>query len=81
MAEHGRSPTFTLSIDAQRCRRACFCLSAMVCPTRAIRMDAPGELPRINMSRCQECRLCLIACPYRAVVRSDAMAAPGAAPT
>jgi Fe-S-cluster-containing hydrogenase component 2 len=57
-----------LSIDTER-RWACrTCVVGRVCKVRAlVRLD-PGEPPFIDVSRCYDCRLCIPACPFGAIM-------------
>lgn len=56
-----------LSIESERCRACRRCLAAQVCKVRAIvRLDS-GELSYLDVSRCYDCRLCILACPFGAI--------------
>jgi Fe-S-cluster-containing hydrogenase component 2 len=57
-----------LQIDAEHCRACRRCLAAEVCKVRAIvRLDR-DDSPFLDTSRCYDCRLCVLACPFKAVV-------------
>lgn len=50
-----------LQIDDERC------LAAEACKVRAIVRLDPGESPFLDVSRCYDCRLCVLACPFKAI--------------
>ncbi len=56
-----------LRIDHGQCRACRKCLAREVCKVRAlVRLD-PDEPPFIDVSRCYDCRLCILAYPFRAI--------------
>jgi Fe-S-cluster-containing hydrogenase component 2 len=57
-----------LQIDAERCRTCHRCLAAQACKVRAIVRLDPDETPFLDVSRCYDCRLCVLACPFEAIV-------------
>lgn len=57
-----------LQIDEERCRACRRCLAAKACKVRAIVPLDPGEAPYLDITRCYDCRLCLPACPFQAIV-------------
>ncbi len=56
-----------LQIDDERCRACQRCLAAEACKVRAIVRLDPDESPFLDASRCYDCRLCVLACPLKAV--------------
>lgn len=56
-----------LRIDEERCRACRRCLVAEVCKVRAIVRLDPDEPPFLDVSRCYDCRLCIPACPFKAI--------------
>ena len=56
-----------LQIDDELCRACSRCLAAKACKVRAIVRLDPGDSPFLDTSRCYECRLCILACPFDAV--------------
>jgi len=59
-----------LRIDEDLCRACRRCLAARACKVRAITQIDPDEPPYIDLQRCYDCRLCIPACPFDAVVMS-----------
>lgn len=56
-----------LRIADEHCRACRTCLAGEVCKVRAlVRLD-PDEPPFIDVSRCYDCRLCILACPFGAI--------------
>jgi Fe-S-cluster-containing hydrogenase component 2 len=56
-----------LQINDERCRACRRCLAAEACKVRAIvRLDS-DESPFLEVSRCYDCRLCILACPFKAI--------------
>ena len=62
-----------LHIDDSLCHACRPCLAADVCKVRAIVHLDPGEPPYLDVQRCNDCRLCLQACPFEAVVIAQAV--------
>ncbi len=58
----------TPRIVEERCRVCGKCLARQVCRPRAIVVQDPGETPFIDASRCYGCRVCVQACPFKAVI-------------
>jgi len=44
------------------------CLARLACQPRAIVVQDPGEAPFVDASRCYGCRVCVRACPFKAVI-------------
>lgn len=61
-----------LRIDSTRCHVCGACLAKAACRGKAIRMIDRGEAPFVDAVRCRGCLICIPACPFGAVVRSDA---------
>ncbi len=61
-----------LHIDDSLCRACRRCLAARICKVRAIVHLDPDESPYLDVQRCYDCRLCLPACPFEAVVMAPA---------
>jgi MinD superfamily P-loop ATPase len=57
-----------LTIDGARCQACGQCLAAKACKVRAIVVLDPGEAPYLDVGRCYDCRLCVPACPFGAIV-------------
>ena len=57
-----------LQINDDQCRFCHRCLAAKVCTVRAIVQLDPDDAPYLDVRRCYDCRLCLPACPFGAVV-------------
>lgn len=67
---HSKINTFReirLRIDEERCRACRRCLAAKACKVRAIVRLDPDEPPFLDVSRCYDCRLCIPACPFKAI--------------
>jgi Fe-S-cluster-containing hydrogenase component 2 len=64
-----------LSIDEDRCQACRRCLAAKACKVRAIVALDPGEAPYLDVGRCYDCRLCVLACPFHAIVVNGSRAA------
>jgi Fe-S-cluster-containing hydrogenase component 2 len=55
-------------VDDSACQICSPCLAAKVCRVRAIiRLDA-DEPPYIDLYRCNDCRLCMAACTFGAII-------------
>jgi len=67
MARHIR-----LQIDDSLCHACRRCLAARVCKVRAIVQLDPDDSPYLDLQRCYDCRLCMPACPFEAVVMTPA---------
>jgi len=65
-----------LQINDERCRSCRRCLAAKVCKVRAIVRLDPDDAPFLDTSRCYDCRLCILACPFEAVVVADSFRMP-----
>jgi Fe-S-cluster-containing hydrogenase component 2 len=62
-----------LQIIDERCRVCRRCLAAEACKVRAIvRLDR-DEAPYLDVQRCYDCRLCLPACPFEAIVLNGSL--------
>ncbi len=62
---------FKLQVEDTQCRACRGCPASEVCRGNAfIRFDKTDS-PFIDMSRCWGCMLCVPACPFGAVTRSD----------
>ena len=57
-----------LQIDDLRCQVCDPCQAAAVCKVHAILRIDPDEPPLLDIERCYDCRLCLPACPFGAVI-------------
>lgn len=44
------------------------CAARKACPTKAIFQEEPGEVPLVDIGRCNACAKCIGYCPMRAVV-------------
>jgi Fe-S-cluster-containing hydrogenase component 2 len=56
-----------LHIDLAACRLCRKCLAAQACRLRAIVRIDPDEAPFLDSRQCNDCRLCLAACPFGAI--------------
>jgi Fe-S-cluster-containing hydrogenase component 2 len=61
-----------LRIDDSLCHACRRCLAARACKVRAITQIDPDESPYLDVQRCYDCRLCVPACPFEAVVMAPA---------
>jgi MinD superfamily P-loop ATPase len=61
-------------VDWQTCRSCDPCLAREVCRTRAIIKIDPDEPAVIEISRCNTCGLCVLECPYDAIIMRDTSA-------
>jgi MinD superfamily P-loop ATPase len=57
-----------LQIDDIRCRICRPCLAQRVCKVKAIVRIDRDEPPFIDVHRCHGCMLCVVECPFEAVV-------------
>ncbi|RME49355.1 MAG: hypothetical protein D6796_05065 [Caldilineae bacterium] len=57
-----------LYIDDARCRSCRRCLAQKVCKVRAIVRIDRDEPPFIDTHRCHGCKICVLECPFEAVV-------------
>ena len=69
-----------LRIDLQLCQTCTTCQARTVCKTRAIVQYERGDLPIVDASRCRGCMVCLRACPFGAVIKTDDRRPPTSAP-
>ena len=54
-------------IQGEACRACKKCLAARICKMHALmRMDL-DEAPYVDIERCNDCRLCVSACPFGAI--------------
>lgn len=61
-----------IQIETETCQACRPCLAADVCNVRAIMRIDLDEPPYIDIERCYDCRLCIPACPFGALlVMSD----------
>jgi Fe-S-cluster-containing hydrogenase component 2 len=60
-----------LHIDDNLCHACRRCLAARACKIRAITKLDPDESPYLDVQRCLDCRVCMPACPFNAVVMSS----------
>ncbi len=58
-----------IKIEAEKCQVCQPCLAAEACKVRAIVKIDPDEPPFVDLERCYDCRLCIPACPYEAIVQ------------
>jgi MinD superfamily P-loop ATPase len=67
MISHSVSQTL-LQIDDTRCHICQPCLAQRVCKVKAIVRIDRDEPPFIDVHRCHGCMLCVVECPFDAVV-------------
>ncbi len=60
-----------LQIDVHTCQTCATCQARLVCKIRAIVQYERGDLPAIDMGRCRGCMICISACPYGAVQKTE----------
>lgn len=58
----------TLHVDSNHCRVCRPCPAQRVCNVKAIIRIDRDEPPFIDAHRCHGCKLCLIECPFEAIV-------------
>ena len=58
----------SLQIDDSRCQNCGRCLAQQVCKVKAIVRIDRDEPPFIDLHRCHDCRVCVLECPFKAVV-------------
>ena len=58
----------SLYIDDALCRACRRCLARQVCNVRAIVRIDRDEPPFIDVHRCHGCKLCVVECPFTAIV-------------
>ncbi len=58
----------SLYIDEERCSLCGRCLAQKVCKVKAIVRLDHDEPPFIDVHRCYGCMLCLLECPFEAVI-------------
>jgi Fe-S-cluster-containing hydrogenase component 2 len=64
-----------LRLAVEQCRSCRRCLAAQVCKVQAlVRLDR-DEPPFLDVHRCYDCRLCVVACPFGAILAPGASAA------
>ena len=55
-------------IDEELCHSCRKCVARRVCKSKAIIQLDPGEPPIIDAGRCYGCHLCVVECPYGAII-------------
>ncbi|MEW6716538.1 MAG: 4Fe-4S binding protein [Chloroflexota bacterium] len=60
-----------LYIDDGLCQACHRCLAAEACKVRALVRFDLDDPPYLDMSRCYDCRLCILACPFDAVLSGN----------
>ena len=60
-----------LHIDDGLCQVCSMCEAAKACNVRAIVHMDPDESPYLDVRRCYDCRICIPACPYGAIMMSS----------
>jgi Fe-S-cluster-containing hydrogenase component 2 len=60
--------TSHLQIDFNLCHACRRCLASQVCRMKAILQVDPDEPPYLEVERCRDCRVCMPACPFGAIV-------------
>jgi MinD superfamily P-loop ATPase len=58
----------SLHVDGDRCSICRRCLAQKVCKVRAIVRLDPDEPPFIDVHRCHGCMLCILECPFEAII-------------
>lgn len=67
MISHSISETL-LHIDDTRCQICRRCLAQQVCRVNAIVRIDLDESPFIDVHRCHGCMLCVVECPFEAII-------------
>ncbi|HET91606.1 MAG TPA: hypothetical protein ENN99_12840 [Chloroflexi bacterium] len=67
MPDHPPPPKMP-RVDGVRCQACRKCVARQVCRTKAIVAIDPGEPPFIDPNLCYGCLVCMVACPYQAIV-------------
>ena len=67
MISHSVSNTL-LHIDDTRCRSCQRCLAQQVCKVKAIVRFDRDEPPFVDIHRCHGCMVCVLECPFEAVI-------------
>ena len=62
----------SIKIDDKSCQVCRTCLARNACKVKAIIQLDPGESPFVDLSHCFDCRLCIPACPFGAVLAQPA---------
>ena len=57
-----------IRVDDGLCQICPECLAAQACKVRAIVRYDSDEAPYLDVQRCYDCRLCLPACPFGALI-------------
>lgn len=57
-----------LMVDLVRCRACAKCLARRVCRSKALVQVDPGEPPFVDPNRCYGCLLCVVECPFDAII-------------
>lgn len=60
-----------LRIEPGRCRACRRCVAGQVCKVRAIVRLDDDEPPYLDVSRCYDCRVCVLACPFGAIIANE----------
>ena len=60
-----------LYIDEKLCMACRPCLAGKACKVKAFVNLDPDEPPFLDLSCCYDCRLCILACPYDAVLSGN----------
>lgn len=58
----------SLYIDDDRCHTCRRCLAQQVCKVRAIVRIDRDEPPFVDVHRCHGCLICVVECPFEAIV-------------